>query len=190
MARIKFELYYNTDTCSWEAINPVTGEIKDFGKKVSKKKEEPVKDEGPKLVLESNKYILTQSAVDLLNAKADDRIEIKFEQQGKVIIPIIGVNTAFGTKGGNKLTKKNTVSFRGVANKELSEYGTEFSLEAHPTKEGIYCLKGNKAPVEVVDDTVEIVDDKESVDMVDDISDLLENNSDNITEITNFNFDI
>jgi hypothetical protein len=190
MARIKFELYYNTDTCNWEAINPVTGEIKDFGKKVSKKKEEPVKDEGPKLVLESNKYILTQSAVDLLNAKADDRIEIKFEQQGKVIIPIIGVNTVFGTKGGNKLTKKNTVSFRGVANKELSEYGTEFSLEAHPTKEGIYYLKGNKAPVEVVDDTVEIVDDKESVDMVDDISDLLEDNSDNITEITNFNFDI
>ena len=56
----------------------------------------------------------------------------------------------------NKLTKSNTVSYRGAANEKLSAYGTVFKLEPTET-EGIYYLVGDKeqesssVPEELVD---------------------------------------
>jgi hypothetical protein len=60
---------------------------------------------------------------------------------------VIGTDAAFGTKAGNKLTKTNTVSYRGAANDKLAAYGTVFKLV--PTDEdGIFYLVGDKNPVE------------------------------------------
>lgn len=196
MAKIKFDLYWDEESNSWEAINSETGEIKFFSpvkKSTTKKSVSKVDtDTTPKLTLETSKYILTQAAADLLGVQPDDRIDIKYEKQGKRMVPIIGSNEAFGTKAGNKLTKSLTVSCRGKANEELSQYGTIFTITAHPIKEGLFILNGDKIiPEQQVDDAVEIKEDQSDVDLDSELDDLLaEDSTDNITEITNFDFNI
>jgi hypothetical protein len=125
-------------------------------KKSAKKADE---NPNPELILEDNKYVLNSAAVELLGVEADDRIDIKMEKQGKIRVPVIGCNTAFGTQGGNRLTKSNTVSYRGKNRDLLAEYGTVFSFK-ETDKEGIYQLIGDKPlPEEKEDENVQIVDE-------------------------------
>ena len=123
----------------------------------------------PIITLDSNKLILTQGAVDLLQVCADCRVDIKYKKKDKKAVPIIGTDAAFGTKSGNKLTKSNTVSYRGAANEKLSAYGTTFKLE--PTEDkGIYYLVGDKVQEEnsVPDEIIDIENelDIESLDNI------------------------
>lgn len=123
----------------------------------------------PIITLDSNKLILTQGAVDLLQVCADCRVDIKYKKKDKKAVPIIGTDAAFGTKSGNKLTKSNTVSYRGAANEKLSAYGTTFKLE--PTEDkGIYYLVGDKVQEEnsVPDEIIDIENelDVESLDNI------------------------
>ena len=123
----------------------------------------------PIITLDSNKFILTQGAVDLLQVCADCRVDIKYKKKDKKAVPIIGTDAAFGTKSGNKLTKSNTVSYRGAANEKLSAYGTTFKLE--PTEDkGIYYLVGDKVQEEnsVPDEIIDIENelDIESLDNI------------------------
>ena len=144
-------------------VNETTGEIKFIGKeeitvdsastKTSKssttKKSTSKIDDNPEplITLEANKLVLTQGAVDALNPCEDCRIDIKYKKKDKKLVPVIGTDAAFGTKAGNKLTKTNTVSYRGAANDKLSAYGTVFRLE--PTEEdGIFYMIGDKSPKE------------------------------------------
>lgn len=150
-----------------------TGEVKVINREVinddlpkAKKKtsstKKSTKDENPEpeLILEDNKYSLNTAAIELLGVEADDRLDIKFEKRDKVRVPVIGCNTAFGTQGGNKLTKSNTVSFRGKNHDLLEEYGTVFSLK-ETDKEGIFELIGDKPiPEEKEDDNVKVVDEE------------------------------
>ena len=109
---------------------------------VKPRKKTVVKNESsePKLILESNKYQLTQAAVELMGVEPDDKIDIKYEKQGKNITPVIGSDETFGTKQGNKLTKSLTVACRGSKNEELAKFGSEFTLVPHPKKDGIFIL--------------------------------------------------
>lgn len=123
----------------------------------------------PIITLDSNKLILTQGAVDLLQVCADCRVDIKYKKKDKKAVPIIGTDAAFGTKSGNKLTKSNTVSYRGAANEKLSAYGSTFKLE--PTEDkGIYYLVGDKVQEEnsVPDEIIDIENelDIESLDNI------------------------
>jgi len=144
-------------------VNETTGEIKFIGKeeitvdsagtKASKsstaKKTTSKVDENPEplITLEANKLVLTRGAVEALNPCEDCRIDIKYKKKDKKLVPVIGTDAAFGTKAGNKLTKTNTVSYRGAANDKLAAYGTVFKLV--PTDEdGIFYLIGDKNPVE------------------------------------------
>lgn len=150
-----------------------TGEVKVLNREVinddlpkaKKKTSAPKKSKAnenpePELILEDNKYVLNTAAVELLGVEADDRIDIKFEKKDKVRIPVIGCNTAFGTQGGNRLTKSNTVSYRGKNHDTLEEYGTVFSFK-ETDKEGIFELIGDKPiPEEKEDENVKIVDDE------------------------------
>lgn len=150
-----------------------TGEVKVINREVinddlpkAKKKtsstKKSTKDENPEpeLILEDNKYSLNTAAIELLGVEADDRLDIKFEKRDKARVPVIGCNTAFGTQGGNKLTKSNTVSFRGKNHDLLEEYGTVFSLK-ETDKEGIFELIGDKPiPEEKEDDNVKVVDEE------------------------------
>jgi hypothetical protein len=173
-------------------VNETTGEIKFIGKeeitvdsassKASKsstaKKTTSKVDENPEplITLEANKLVLTKGAVEALDPCEDCRIDIKYKKKDKKLVPVIGTDAAFGTKAGNKLTKTNTVSYRGAANDKLAAYGTVFRLE--PTEEeGIFYMIGDKnpkepeAPKELVDieselevpslDDLDNVDDKE-----------------------------
>lgn len=67
----------------------------------------------PTLTLEENKYCLNQAAADLMGVEPDCKLDIKYEKRGKETVPVIGTDTAFGTKQGNKLTKSLTVACRG-----------------------------------------------------------------------------
>ena len=143
-------------------VNETTGEIKFIGKeeitvdsastkasKSSTKKSTSKVDDNPEplITLEANKLVLTQGAVDALNPCEDCRIDIKYKKKDKKLVPVIGTDAAFGTKAGNKLTKTNTVSYRGAANDKLSAFGTVFRLE--PTEEdGIFYMVGDKSPKE------------------------------------------
>ena len=140
-----------------EAVNDDLPKAK---KTSSSKKSTKKADENPepKLILEDNKYTLNTAAVELLGVETDDRLDIKFEKRDKVRVPVIGCNTAFGTQGGNRLTKSNTVSYRGKNHDLLEEYGTVFSFK-ETDKEGIFELVGDKPlPEEKVDENIQITD--------------------------------
>lgn len=165
-------------------VNEQTGEIAYIGKeeisvdtkatksaaKTSTKASTAKVDTNPIITLEPNKLVLTQGAVDLLQVCADCRIDIKYKKKDKQAVPIIGTDTAFGTKSGNKLTKSNTVSYRGSANEKLSAYGTTFKLE--PTEdEGIYYLVGDKVQEEIsIPDEIIDIENELDIESLDDIN--------------------
>lgn len=139
-----------------EVVNDDLPKTKKSSPKKSTKDENP----DPELILEDNKYSLNTAAIELLGVEADDRIDIKFEKRDKTRVPVIGCNTAFGTQGGNRLTKSNTVSYRGKNHDLLEEYGTVFSFK-ETDKEGIFELVGDKPlPEEKEDENIKIVDDE------------------------------
>lgn len=167
-------------------VDENTGEITFIGKEEitvdtatsTKRQAKPVKVEAniePLITLDSNKLVLTTGAVDMMKICPDCRVDIKYKKKDKVSVPVIGTDTAFGTKGGNKLTKTNTVSFRGSANEKLAEYGSVFKLEPSED-EGIFYLIGDKMNKSIEDEAIDIegeldLDSLEELD-IDDSSDL------------------
>lgn len=200
MVRIKMLLTFDFDPETGE-YTPVSREIIEEGstkkaepKTTSKKKSKsslPESDE-PLIVLEDNKYILNQAAVDLLGATPEDRIDIKYEKQGKLLKPVIGINEAFGTKGGNKLTNSLTVSCRGKANETLSEYGSRFTLTPHANKDGLFMMIGDKViaePEACEEINVDSIDDepKEDIPLDINLEDMVQDKLEGDT-ITKFDF--
>ena len=195
MAKIKFELTYDTTTGSFSVVNTETGETQEIKNSTSTKKSS-VKDDGdptPKLTLESSKYTLNKAAADLLiDSNVDEnRLEIKYDKCGKILSPQIGNNIAFGTKGGNKVTKSLTVACRGKANDELSKYGSVFILEPVKGKDGIYWLVGeNEMPELNGDENVNLPE--EDNDLTDDelnLEGIIKDNN-NSEEANEFDFEI
>lgn len=135
----------------------------------------------PLITLDSNKLILTTGAVELLGVSADCRLDIKYKKKDKTSVPVIGTDVAFGTKGGNKLTKTNTVSFRGSANEKLAEFGTTFKLEPSED-EGIFFLIGDKMNNPVPEDAIDIESELD-IDALDDLD--IDPKS---TDLENFDF--
>lgn len=135
-------------------VNTQTGEITYIGKeeitvdtktKSSTKAVKVEDNKEPLITLDSNKLVLTTGAVETLNVCADCRVDIKYKKKGNVTVPVIGTDESFGTKGGNRVSKTNTISFRGSANTKLAEFGTVFKLE--PSEDnGIFYLVGDKNP--------------------------------------------
>ena len=167
-------------------VDENTGEITFIGKEEitvdtatsTKRQAKPVKVEAniePLITLDSNKLVLTTGAVDMMKICPDCRVDIKYKKKDKVSVPVIGTDAAFNTKGGNKLTKTNTVSFRGSANEKLTEYGSVFKLEPSED-EGIFYLIGDKMNKSIEDEAIDIegeldLDSLEELD-IDDSSDL------------------
>ena len=171
-------------------VNETTGEITFLGKEEitvdTAKKQLPkvnkvVENEEPLITLDSNKLVLTTGAVQMMNICADCRIDIKYKKRDRISVPVIGTDEAFGTKGGNKLTKTNTISFRGVANEKLSEYGTTFKIEPSED-EGIFYLIGDKMKSIIPDDTIDIQSELD-IESLDDI-----NLNDDDVNLGSFNF--
>ena len=80
--------------------------------------------------VENNRLVLSSEAVKALNAIVGDRITINYWNIDKeTTFPLIGKSELFSdSTNGNKLTKSNTVSYRGTQNKILKEYGSLFKL--------------------------------------------------------------
>lgn len=94
------------------------------------------------VTLEPNKLVFNNKAVADMGLEYEDRIVIKWEKRGKQMIPIIGKDLAFNEEGtGNKVTKANTITYKGKANLVLADYGTEFTLSQ--IEEGIWELVSN-----------------------------------------------
>ena len=174
--KLDIVMHYSVDEATGEITFIGKDEIKvDTAKKTSRKSSTK-KDENPEpiVTLDSTKLTLTQGAVDLLQVCEDCRIDIKYKKKDKKLVPVIGTDAAFGTKAGNKLTKTNTVSYRGAANDKLAAYGTVFKLV--PTdEEGIFYLVGDKQPTapetpkELVDIDTELdIPSLEEIDNADD----------------------
>ena len=77
-----------------------------------------------------NKLVLSKEAVKALGGVAGDRIAVNYwTVDNETTFPVIGKSECFGdSTGGNRLTKSNTVSFRGVQRDILLEYGSFFKL--------------------------------------------------------------
>jgi hypothetical protein len=161
-------------------VNEQTGEITFIGKEeiivdtATSTKRQATKavkveeNKEPLITLDSNKLILTTGAVQFMNICADCRIDIKYKRRGNVAVPVIGTDEAFETKGGNKLTKNNTVSFRGAANEKLAEYGTTFTIE--PSEDnGIFYLIGDKMINTTPDEAIDIESELD-IDALDEIT--------------------
>ena len=78
----------------------------------------------------NNKLVLSKEAVKALRGVAGDRITINYwTVDSETTFPVIGKSECFGDPtGGNRLTKSNTVSFRGMQRDILLEYGSFFKL--------------------------------------------------------------
>ena len=169
--------------------NPETNEYKPIKQEVVKETPTPkkVEDNGEaKLQLLDNKYELNGSAINLLGINVGDRVDIKYQMVDGIKYPIIGSSNAWKSASGNKLTKSNTIACRGSKNEELSKYGKEFVLAAHPSKAGLFVLTSEEVAVDqlVGDDNVNI-DTPEGIDL--NLEGLVDDKDANVSSIdTNF----
>lgn len=158
-------------------------EVKESKKKSNKKEESST----PQLILEDNKYILNTAAIELMQVTTEDKIDIKYEKKGKGMIPVIGSDSVFGTKQGCKLTKSNSVSCRGSKNTELAKYGSIFEIIPHPSKPGLFILKGDSEEESSEESEIKIEEDDENLPLDVDLETLIDDKDADITEIdTNF----
>jgi hypothetical protein len=88
----------------------------------------------PLITLEANKLVLNNRLIADMNLAYEDRVVIEWKKIGTStkMVPTIRKDDELG----NKVTKSNTVTYRGSANKVLAELGTEFTIE--PLKEGLW----------------------------------------------------
>lgn len=198
MARIKFELTFDTESGNFSVVNTETGEIQEVAVKTAKKATKSAKkDDGdptPKIIRDENKLILNNAAADLLLTEGEEnKLVVKYMKYGNVTVPTISLGD------GNKVTKSLTVAFRGKNNVELAKYGTEFTLAPYPGKSGVYIMNsGEQAPeipsgdenfsIPEEDNTIEttpVVTDNDDLDL----SDLLGDGS-NDTEVSSLDFSL
>ena len=115
---INISFNYNEDTNTIDNI--VIRNYKSFPKEIE-----------PKVEVKENKLILSPKAISMLQSVHGDRISINYVQDGnELTFPVIGKSSVFADQdSGNRLTKSNTVSFRGFQRDLLLKYGTIFILE-------------------------------------------------------------
>lgn len=99
-----------------------------------------------------NKLQLSPSAIELIGVKAGDRLSINYwTVNNRETFPLIGKAETFNEEG-TKLTKSNTISYRGQQMEVLNMYGSNFTIE--PFKEGMFKLvpvKEDSLDIEMID---------------------------------------
>lgn len=116
---LKYQVTVDTETgemttkCIKRTVDKANFEVSEAAPKKAAKKAKKEESSSPQLILEDNKYCLNSAAVMLMGVTPDDKLDIKYEKRGSTMVPVIGTDEAFKTKGGNKLTKSNTVACRG-----------------------------------------------------------------------------
>ena len=141
---LKYQVKVDTDTGEM-TTKCISRKIDKSNFEVSENKKTIIKNDTsePMLYLDSNKFTLNQSAINLTGFNPENKITIEYGNIDGNIIPLLKIDE----KSGNRLTKSHTVSYRGNKNKTLSEYGSEFKLEKHPELDNIFILKSDKEPI-------------------------------------------
>lgn len=130
-----------------------------------KEKEEVVLEDTAKITLEPTKLCFNNKAVADMELAYQDRLVIKYQKVpgSKKPIPLIAKDVDWNEEGtGNKLTKTNTLSYRGKANTILAEFGSEFELELY--KDKVWKLVSTNAPIkeeltrEALEDEADLID--------------------------------
>lgn len=118
-----------------------------------------------------NKLIISPEALSLINVNPGDRVSVNYIQKSKELtIPVIGKSELFADQdAGNKLTKSNTVSFKGKQRTILLEYGSIFNLK-ETNKKGVYQLISTNE-----DNSPELTDIEIPVEEIEEITDNFEN---------------
>ena len=99
----------------------------------------PKRDDIIDIIMTETTLILSDRLVSLLGASPGDGIIIGFTDKEGTLIPVITLG-----EEGNKLTKTNTVSFRGKKHNLLTEFGSNFWAHGN---NGVIELEGDGLPV-------------------------------------------
>lgn len=178
---------YNPETNEYTPIKQEV--VKEKASRVTTQAEKAVDSAEPQLTLEENKYVLNQAAANLMGVAWEDRLSIKYQKIEGLTFPVIGTDEAFGTKGGNKVTKGLSVICRGKSRELLAKYGDTFTITEMKGQSGLFVLVGNYDRPEEAEttkaDNIEIKEDKNE-DLPLDAS--LDDS--NTTEIVNFDFEL
>lgn len=126
---------------------------------VRSKKETEVMEDTPLITLDASKLMFNNKAIADMNIEYQNRIIIKYipNPKNKKLEPFIGKDTDWDEEGaGNKITKTNSISYRGKPNSILAEFGTEFTIKE--TDEGVWeliSLNGKPKDIQEVQETAE-----------------------------------
>lgn len=132
-------------------------------------------DEGEPLVqLMDNKLKLTPKAIEMIGAQVGDRIQVNYwTENNHNTFPLIGRSEFFTDKEeGSKLTKSNTVSFRGNKNTVLKVYGELFKLEEF--KDNMFRLVKVETENEATESEQKELEDLNSSEIDEEIKNILE----------------
>ena len=132
-------------------------------------------DEGEPLVqLMDNKLKLTPKAIEMIGAQVGDRIQVNYwTENNHNTFPLIGRSEFFTDKEeGSKLTKSNTVSFRGNKNTVLKVYGELFKLEEF--KDNMFRLVKVETENETTESEQKELEDLNSSEIDEEIKNILE----------------
>jgi len=116
---------YDIESDSVSGLKCVVDGIEKKRKSTKKLKDESVENTlDPLIILEENKLVLNDAVISKLQLEFGDKIIIEYKQRNKKLVPTIRKDKEIG----NKISKSNTVTYRGKANLVLAEYGKRFSI--------------------------------------------------------------
>lgn len=137
---VTFEFDVETETTSNLTCFVDGIEKKKTTARKAKPKEIVLEDEAL-VTLEKNKIVFNNRCAAEMGLEWENRVIVKYEKfKGENLpMPIVGKDTSFDQEGsGNKVTKTNSIAYRGKANAILEKHGIEFKII--PYKEGIWRL--------------------------------------------------
>lgn len=153
---ITFDIETETGTVT-NVKTQVEGEVK--RRTTTTRKKEVVKEleDTVSIVREDGKLVFNNRAMADLKIEAGDRIVIKYEKGDKSLFPVIGTDFAFNEEGsGNKMTKSQTISYKGNQNTVLAEFGDEFTVEKYQDNIWKLVSLGEPKVAETIEEAIEI----------------------------------
>ena len=153
---ITFDIETETGTVT-NVKTQVEGEVK--RRTTTTRKKEVVKEleDTVSIVREEGKLVFNNRAMADLKIEAGDRVVIKYEKGDKSLFPVIGTDFAFNEEGsGNKMTKSQTISYKGNQNTVLAEFGDEFTVEEYQDNIWKLVSLGEPKVAETIEEAIEI----------------------------------
>ena len=153
---ITFDIETETGTVT-NVKTQVEGEVK--RRTTTTRKKEVVKEleDTVSIVREDGKLVFNNRAMADLKIEAGDRIVIKYEKGDKALFPVLGTDFAFNEEGsGNKMTKSQTISYKGNQNTVLAEFGDEFTVEEYQDNIWKLVSLGEPKVAETIEEVIEI----------------------------------